>query len=490
MRGSVVSTFTRKGFLKLAGAGTAATTLAGTAFVATRDHREGEKLFASRPDMNVVLIIIDSLRRDHIGAYGNDWIQTPNLDALAKDSLRFTKAYPEAMPTIPARRAIHTGIRTFPFDQYGAKAQKNSLMYGWLPIPQGQRTLADILGERGVETIFVTDNYHQFKPDMNFHQGFKLFDFIRGQETDRLKPYWNVSKEEMNRYLPVEEVRVRHYLANVADRQSEEDYFAPKVFSRAAKLLEQTPQRQPFCMVVDCFDPHEPWDPPEKYVDLYYDGEYKGKEPIIAAYKSSDYLTDDQLDRMNALYAGEVTMVDRWLGRFLDKLDELKLRENTLLVLLSDHGHLLGEHGTTGKPHYAIWPEVTDIAFYLRDPEGRKAGETSDYYASTHDVAPTILGALGLRRPREMEGTDLSVLLDGGSPEARTYSTLSYHDYVWARDENYALISRKDGERTKLYDLQADPKQTKDISSRNPEIVRKMFDDYVLKDAGGSLPDY
>ncbi|CAN5603177.1 sulfatase [soil metagenome] len=485
-----MSTLTRKGFFKLAGAGAAATTLAGTAFVATRDQEEGKKLFAKRPDMNVVLIILDSLRKDHAGAHGNPWIQTPNLDALAKDSLRFTKAYPESMPTIPARRAIHTGIRTFPFDQYGAKEQNSALMHGWLPIPQGQRTLAGLFADHGMETLLVTDNYHQFKPEMNFHKGFKTFDFIRGQETDRHKPYWTVSKETMDRYLPVEEIRTRHCLANVADRRTEEDYFSPQVFTRASELLETLPQRQPFFMTIDSFDPHEPWDPPDKYVNLYYDGEYKGKEPIVAPYRDSSYLTDDELKRMRALYAGEVTMVDHWLGRFLDKLDELKLRDNTLLVLLSDHGHLHGEHDTTGKPHYAIWPELTDLVFYIRHPEGKKAGQTSDYYASTHDVAPTIFGALGLRRPREMEGTDLSVLLDDGSPDPRAYSTLGYHDYVWARDEDYALISRRNGERTKLYDLKAGPDQTEDISSRKPAIVRKMFDEYILEDAGGSLPDY
>ena len=80
--------------------------------------------------MNVILVIVDSLRKDHVSAYGNDWIQTPSLNALAKESLRFTQAHPDAMPTIPARRAIHTGMRTFP-----VKAPA----WGWRPIPAGRR---------------------------------------------------------------------------------------------------------------------------------------------------------------------------------------------------------------------------------------------------------------------------------------------------------------------------------------------------------------
>src|SRR3712207_6269887 len=83
---------------------------------------------------NVILVILDSLRKDHIGAYGNPWIKTPNLDALAQEGLRFTRAYPDAMPTIPARRAIHTGTRTFPLEPPA---------YGWTSIPEDQTTLAE-----------------------------------------------------------------------------------------------------------------------------------------------------------------------------------------------------------------------------------------------------------------------------------------------------------------------------------------------------------
>ena len=102
-------------------------------------------------------------------------------------------------------------------------------------------------------------------------------------------------------------------------------------------------------------------------------------------------------------------MMDRWLGRFLDKMEELDLFENTLLILLSDHGVAHGEHGYTGKPDYVLWPELTDIPFFIRHPEGKGAGQTSDYYASTHDVAPTILGFLGIEPPQELDGQDLSV---------------------------------------------------------------------------------
>jgi len=444
-----------------------------------------------RPEMNVVLIIIDSLRKDRVGAYGNPWIQTPTLDAFARESLRFTRAYPESLPTICARRAIHTGFRTFPFKDRPSE-QENAPAYGWLPIPREQATLAETLEAGGYQTMLVTDTYHQFRPPMDFNRGFDTYHWIRGQEKDHYRPILPASDEDIRgRYLlHGEALKARQYLANTRDRETEEDWFAPRVFLQATEFLEAASKREPFFLVVDNYDPHEPWDPPEKYTRLYDPDGYDGPEPFTSLYGRDDYLTERQLQRMRALYAGEVTMVDRWLGHFLDRAHDLGVMENTLFVLLSDHGHALGEHGYTGKPHYALWPELTDIVFLLRHPEGRGAGETSDHYASTHDVAPTILGFLGIEPRAPMEGQDLSVLLEGKGPEQRPHFTLGYSDFVWARDEGYAMFGRNDGEKTRLYDLLTDPKMDKDVAAKHPDVVRRMFDQYVIGDAGGPLPIY
>jgi arylsulfatase A-like enzyme len=475
----VKKTLTRRHFLKVAGAGMAGAVLIGGAGC------------AGTPEMNVVLIIIDSLRKDHVGAYGNSWIKTPSLDAFARESLRFTRAYPESLPTICARRAIHTGFRTFPYKDRPSE-QRHAPAYGWLPIPREQATLAETLEARGYQTMLVTDTYHQFRPPMDFNRGFDTCYWIRGQEKDHYRPILPASDEEIReRYLlHGEALKARQYLANTRDRETEEDWFAPRVFLRATEFLEAASKREPFFLVVDNYDPHEPWDPPEKYTSLYYPDGFDGPEPFTSIYGRDDYLTERQLRRMRALYAGEVTMVDHWLGRFLDRMDELDLFENTLLILLSDHGHALGEHGYTGKPHYALWPELTDIVFMIRHPEGKGAGETSDYYASTHDVAPTILGFLGVEPVQPMEGQDLSMLLEGRGPEQRPHFTLGYSEFVWARDEGYAMFGRNDGEEAKLYDLLADPKMDSDVAAKRPDVVRRMFDKYVIGDAGGPLPTY
>jgi arylsulfatase A-like enzyme len=255
------------------------------------------------------------------------------------------------------------------------------------------------------------------------------------------------------------------------------------------ELVEAAKEGQPFFLVVDSYDPHEPWDTPDKYVSLY-DDPYDGLEPYSVIYGPSDYLTDRELQRMKARYSAEVTMVDTWLGKFLDKMSELNLFENTLLIHIADHGVAHGEHGYAGKPSYALWPEVTDIPFMIRHPEGKGAGKTSDFYASTHDVAPTILGFLGIDSPQKMDGQDLSVLFDGGQPEERAHFTLGYNDHAWARDQDYVMFAKNDGSNALLYDIRTDPNMDTDISGSNQETLNRMWTDYILKDAGGPLPKY
>ena len=442
---------------------------------------------------NVVLVIIDSLRRDHVGAYGNPWIKTPNLDALAKESLRFTRPYPESIPTLCARRAIHTGIRTWPFENWHPFKGDNIYLWGWQPIPNDQTTLAEILQRNGYTTLFVTDNMHQYKASMNFQRGFDAFDFIRGQTSDHFKPRWTHPPERMQNALTngVSELEdnLRQYFANVQDRQTEADWFSPQVFTRASEVLETMSEGGPFFLTVDSYDPHEPWDPPEEYVSLY-DEPYDGKEPYWSLSGPNYYLGGRELRRMRARYSAELTMMDRWLGRFLDKMEELKLFEDTLLIVISDHGVAHGEHGFIGKVPTALYPELTDIVFLMRHPEGKRAGEESDYYASTHDIAPTILSFLGIEPPQPMEGQDLLVLMGGKQPNPRPHFTLGYHDHVWCRDEKYAMFCRHDGRLARLYDLRTDPDMQQDVAGRHSVIARRMFEEYVIKDAGGPLPSY
>ena len=475
---------TRADFLRTAGvAGASLLGAAGCSGLAdTMPRLPDEYLPGGGAGPNVILVIIDSLRRDHVGAYGNPWIQTPTLDAIAGESLLFTHAQPEAMPTLPARRAIYTGMRTWP---------TSPPHFGWTSIPSGQQTLAETLGGEGYNTYLVTDTYVQFPK--NFGRGFGLYKEIRGQENDPYRDPDSVNEKEMQEHYIVLGAgkKARQYLANVQDRKGEEEYFAPRVFSDATQALESAVgENQPFFLVADCFDPHEPWDPPEEYIALYDTG-YEGKEPLADNYGKDDYLTDRELLRMRALYAAEITMVDRWLGKFVERAHELGTMERTLFVVVSDHGHCLGEHGYTGKPPYALYPELTDAVFMIRHPGGKGAGHKSDFYVSTHDVAPTILSFLGIQQPAPMDGQDLTPLLEGEGPEQpRDHITQGYYRYICCRDEHRVMFCLSDGTDAHLFDAVNDVEQRRDLAEAEPETVKHMYREYAQRDAQDRLPNF
>jgi arylsulfatase A-like enzyme len=160
-------------------------------------------------------------------------------------------------------------------------------------------------------------------------------------------------------------------------------------------------------------------------------------------------------------------------------------------VVVSDHGHCLGEHGYTGKPPYALYPELTDTVLMVRHPQGEGAGESSDFYASTHDVAPTILGFLGAEQPEPMDGQDLMPLLEGKEPRhPREHITQGYYRYLCCRDHRRVMFSLSDGSQAHLFDAINDVGQTRDLAEAEPGTVRRMYEEYAQKDAAGRLPNF
>jgi arylsulfatase A-like enzyme len=442
--------------------------------------------------VNAIIVILDSLRADHVGCYGNDWIKTPTMDALAEESITFTRAFPESLPTIPMRRTLHTGRRTWPFADWLPQRGDWVIAYGWQRISEDQTTLAEMLS--AYETAFITDTYHQFKPSMNFHRGFRQWRWVRGQEVDLYRSRGLVTEEEVTAFMPDAlagsdgewwRALVRQHLANQRQRRGEEDCQAPRVFREAMQWLEDNRTMGPFFLLVDSFDPHEPWDPPRSYVEPYDPG-YGGREVITPKYGPIDYLSEAELKHMRALYAGEVTMVDRWLGLFLDRARELGMLEDTLLIVTSDHGHQIGEHGVTGKLSWGMWYELMDVPLFLRLPDGTGAGTRVDAFAQHHDIAPTVLAALGVEPADPMDGVDLAALADGRIAP-REYVTSGFNNYSWYRDDRYCCIIRNDGADPRLFDMEADPLQQNDLSAQEPALVEELYG-RIEAEAGGPLP--
>jgi arylsulfatase A-like enzyme len=438
---------------------------------------------------------MDSLRADHVGAYGNDWIKTPTLDALAGESIVFTRAFPESLPTIPMRRALHTGLRTWPFREWIPEKGVGIPFRGWQRIPEEQVTLSETLLSHGYHTGFVTDTYHYFKPSQNFHRGFEQYSWVRGQESDAWRSTLNVDPREVEALIEpgLTEVEANYqkwllaqHLANQGNREMEEDYQAPRVFLEAMEWLDANRKAEEFFLLVDVFDPHEPWDPPDKYLALYDDPTYSGPALVHARYGSSDNLTEVQLQHMRARYAAEVTMVDHWLGRFLDRARELGLLEDTLLVVTSDHGYQLGEHGMTGKVERGLWYELVDVPLMIRRPDGLDAGKRVESFAQHHDIAPTVLSALGVGQQAPMQGVDL-LGLAADRVRLREHVSCGLQDYSWCRDGRHVYITRNDGTDQQLFDMETDPLQKQNLAADEPGAVETL-QQKLLADAGGPLP--
>lgn len=483
--GRIDSSSTRRRFLQAAGA--SAAVLAGcdmpTAQSSSDDHP------------NVVVIVIDALRADHV--FGN-LAKTPSMDALAREGVRFTRCYPEAMPTVPARKSIFSGQRGFPFRKwhdYDGLVESP----GWEPLESVPDTFTSTLRSAGYWTALVTDN-----PFLGFSKPYKRFRdsfdhvAVRGGQVGGLSS--GVPERAIRHWLPPTldnpktRLRIQKYLANGLYSPNEKGSFAERVFRDGLKAIDLAGRHKPFALVVDTFEPHEPWTPPRKYIDLYGDPDYRGPEPGMIRYNPvSNYLTDREADvlipRIKALYAAEVTMTDYWLGVFLDRLADRNLDRDTMFVLVADHGVFLGEHNFTGKSSEMLHPELIHVPMIVVDPKRRRAGKTSRYFSSTHDIGPTVLSMAGVPAPKRMNGVDLSSIFEGNEPSPRSYAYGGYKNSFFLRTDRWAMSGLNAPAKFQLYDLKADPGEKRNVADRNPRKARQLYE-IVKRKAGGELPYY
>ncbi len=366
---------------------------------------------------NIICICIDSLRWDHLRANGNTWIHTPHLDHFASEAAVFDGAYIGSCPTIPCRTDLVTGTTTWP-------------SRGWTPLPRDIPVLSTLFAARGYTTALIADTYHLFRDGHQFDRGFHTWQWIRGQEGDR----W-IRDFSRSITLPAAPEKLRNperlrtnYLLKTAERRDEADYYAPQTMTAARRWLEHNRAVQPFLLWIDEFDPHEPWDPPQHDVDRYNPG-YEGECVISPRYGPADYLTPAELEHVRALYAGEVTMVDRWVGRVLEAIDDFGLRERTIVIILTDHGHYLdypGDHGLIGKPA-PLFEGVAHQVFMIRHPASLGRGQRYQELVQPIDLLPTLLDLTGAAIPSFCEGQSLRPVLEGRPVRTRDVAISVYH---------------------------------------------------------------
>jgi arylsulfatase A-like enzyme len=367
--------------------------------------------------VNYIIIVCDTFRRDFLGCYGNDSIDTRHIDAFAETSLVFDRAYSASFPTVPHRRDLLTGRFTFTYTP-------------WAALSPDETVLADVLSKSGLTTMMVCDCPHILEDGYNYDRGFDAFEWIRGQETDR----WKTHPRDIKH--PAQESKIRaasdyflRHRRSTAHRRHEKDTFVALTMTEASEWLEHNYDQGEFFLYVDAFDPHEPWDAPKWYVEKYDPG-YAGQVSDYPKYAFADeFLTKDELKHVRALYAGEVTLVDRWVGRLLDKIGDLGLFDNTVVIFTTDHGFLHGEHGIVGKSlieegvgfaYIPLYEEINHIPMIASFP-GRKAGRTRAV-VQPPDIMPTILTLQGVEIPESVQGVSFDRVLRGEKDAFREWS--------------------------------------------------------------------
>jgi len=445
--------------------------------------------------MKVIFIMADSYRRDHIGAYGNRWIHTPNLDALAGMSNVFERCYIGSFPTGPNRRDIVL-----------SKGHKpNHAFNPWINIAPDEVTLAARLNNQGVHTSMITDVANGATRGRNMYQGFEYYVVNRGQEGDGYGADFSTPIEMPvpHKVIRYNEGTYRRVIENRAHRRYEEDFFAPGTYKMACEWLERNFKRDEFFLWIETFDPHEPWDPPQWYIDRYDPG-YKGRViefPPYGYYKRLG-ITDREMKHTQARYAGECTMVDHCLGRLMATLDKLQLLDEVAIVFTSDHGICaghLGDAGCSGKPHFVgeegAWlvegrrPEgkisyfplrtgISRIPLFVKLP-GRKKSKRIGRIAQPWDIAPTVLELFKKRVPKELQGESLLPVIAGKKRPPRRYAFVGAiqgrTNMRQAMNEDWIYSCWPTGEREpSLIDLKKNPAQDKNVAKKHPDLCRRM----------------
>ncbi|WP_433655070.1 sulfatase-like hydrolase/transferase [Nocardia sp. CA-128927] len=347
--------------------------------------------------MRTVLVLFDSLNRRFLPPYSADWVHAPNFTRLAAHTVRFDNCYGGSMPCMPARREMHTGRHNF-------------LHRSWGPLEPFDDSVPELLSAAGVYSHLVTDHPHYWEDGgATYHSRFRTFEFFRGQEGDAWKgqvadPPQPQSPRRVRNQLWRQDLVNRQYLTEPADHPQIRTVHAGLEFLRTNHAEDA------WFLQIECFDPHEPYFSHREFQRHYPALDAAGQSPAWPDYKR---VAEDPetVDRARAEYAALLTMCDASLGRVLDVFDELDLWDDTLLIVCTDHGFLLGEHGWWGKNVQPWYDENIHTPLFVWDPVARTKAGTCRELVQTIDFGPTLLDFFGLQPTADMQGRSLLALL-------------------------------------------------------------------------------
>ena len=458
------------------------------------------------PQPNILWICTDQQRFDTIGALGNPLINTPNIDRLTASGVALTGAFSQSPVCTPSRAAFLTG--RYPRT---TRCRQNGQM-----IPAHERLISRILADAGY-TCGLSGKLHLSscaggRVEQRIDDGYTTFHWSHHPRPDwpeNAYTGWLASKGQTwdDLYGGPATAYVKHGIAA-------EFHQTTWCAEMAVDFIRQN-QGRPWLFSFNCFDPHHPFDPPAEYLarynpdemplPKYRPGELDDKPP----YQRLDHqwahnepgffhtggMTDDDRRQVTAAYYAMIELIDDQVGRMLDALDETGQLENTVVIFMSDHGEMLGDHGIYLKgPHF--YDEAVRVPLVISWPNRFKAGLKSDALVELIDLVPTLLEAAGVDVPESVQGKSLLPILRGDA-DPSTHRRAVYAEYynAWTHKHSYGTMLRTAAEKIvvyhgidagELYDLDNDPHEFDNLwddparAAMKTRLLKRAFDASVL----------
>ncbi len=425
--------------------------------------------------MNVLIIMLDSLRPDFLGCGGDNIIKTPHIDKIAAEGIFFDQAYAEYPITIPSRTALVSGNYTFTNRR-------------WRPLCAYDLHIAELLKKEGYTTAAFSDS--PFNRAMGMSRGFNTFVQVAGGGKCH-PPVTDKKYKFPEAYFPPGCNEEKHIYSNTMisrfyAREQYDGKSCPEVlFEQSMEWLEKN-QKKPFLLWIDSFEPHEPWCPSPPYDSLYPGAKNYNRYIPLPAGPSSDWMTPEDIEHVLALYRGDITHTDEQVGRVMSKLKKLGLEKDTLVIIISDHGEPFGEHGTIRKYGVPVYEELARMVFIVRKPGLIPPGSRSSTLVGNIDLTPTILDLLNIEPPERPDksnlmGHELGEKLDGESltPVFRNEKIQIREAFYCGafglrasvRQGEWKFIDHRGEKPNELFNLSEDPKEKINLLEKNKKLA-------------------
>ena len=481
---------------------------------------------------NIVWFCTDQQRWDTIHGLGNPYIKTPNIDRLVREGVAFTRAYAQAPICTPSRASFLTG-------RYPRSTK--AIFNGNEKFSKDEKLVTRLLADDGY-VCGLAGKLHltsaEGRVEERTDDGYTYFQYSHHPHND-----WPEGGNAYQTWLTEKGVRWEdiyggEFMTMATWPPMANPYYSGKMVGapaeyhqttfcveKAIEFIEQNREGDaPWLISVNPFDPHPPLDPPQEYMDrlriedmplpLWKDGEMENKPPHQqkdllqggqgGQAKPIGSLSDNEKREYFRDYYAEIELIDDQFGRLLDYLDATGQRENTIVIFMSDHGEMCGDHGLYWKGAY-FYEALVHVPLIVSCPSLFQQGLKCDALVELADIAPTLMEAAGLEVPYFMQGRSFYGILTGEADphhfKEAVYSEF-YHcltgthedvDATMYFDGRYKLVCYHGRPWGELYDLEADPNEFHNLwddpeySLRRAELIQKSFDNAVLDNMDNSM---